>query len=188
MIEILIAMFILSVGMIALSALSAQTMNGTSQSGYMSLSANLASEKLEDLNRWPTWDPHVCVAAASTAGSLTADLQSASVTCNGITATVDYYDDVEISSTSGAACETVSSISGGSQLYTTTCHQSNGLVQTTTSTSSSTAAGGALAFHRRWTIEMDQPLTGLKRVTVLTTLKNGYVRPAVSFQLSMVRP
>ena len=159
MVEILFAMIILAVGMVALSSLAAQTMTGTAQSRFMGLSATLVSEKLEDLNRWPTWDPHVCVASGTTAGSLTADVQAASVTCNSITDTVDYYDDVEISDSTGAICETVSSISGGAQLYTTTCHQSNGLIATTTSTTANTADIGAVAFHRRWTIEMDQPIT-----------------------------
>jgi prepilin-type N-terminal cleavage/methylation domain-containing protein len=188
MLEVLFAMIILAVGMIALSSLAAQTMAGTAQSRFIGLSASLVSEKLEDLNRWPTWDPHVCVASGTTAGSLTADLQAASLTCNSITDTVDYYDDVEISDSNGAVCETVSSISGGAQLYTTTCHQSNGLIATTTSMTANTADIGAVAFHRRWTIEMDQPITGLKRMTVKATLENGFMQPPVSFQLSLVRP
>jgi prepilin-type N-terminal cleavage/methylation domain-containing protein len=188
MVEVLFAMIILAVGMIALSSLAAQTMTGTAQSRFMGLSASLVSEKLEDLNRWPTWDPHVCVASGTTAGSLTADVQAASVTCNAITDTVDYYDDVEISDSTGAICETVSSISGGAPLYTTTCHQSNGLIATTTSTTANTADIGAVAFHRRWTIEMDQPISGLKRMTVKATLENGFMQPPVSFQLSLVRP
>ena len=69
MVEVLFAMIILAVGMIALSSLAAQTMAGTAQSRFMGLSASLVSEKLEDLNRWPTWDPHVCVASGTTAGA-----------------------------------------------------------------------------------------------------------------------
>ena len=188
LIEVLFAMIVLMVGMVALSSLAARTMVGTAQSRFMGLSASLASEKLEDLNRWPTWDPHVCVAAGTTAGSLTADVQAASVTCNSITDTVDYYDDVEISDSTGAICETVSSVSGGAQVYTTTCHQSSGVIATTTSATANTADIGAVAFHRRWTIEMDQPITGIKRMTVLVTLENGFMNPPVSFQRSLVRP
>ena len=114
--------------------------------------------------------------------------QAASVTCNSITDTVDYYDDVEISDSTGAICETVSSVSGGAQVYTTTCHQSSGVIATTTSATANTADIGAVAFHRRWTIEMDQPITGIKRMTVVVTLENGLMNPPVSFQLSLVRP
>ena len=35
---------------------------------------------------------------------------------------------------------------------------------------------------------MDQPITGLKRMTVKATLENGFMQPPVSFQLSLVRP
>jgi Tfp pilus assembly protein PilV len=188
MIEVLFAMIILSVGLIALSSLAAQSLNGTATSRYMSLASTYASEKLEDLNHWPTTDPHVCVASGATAGSLTSDVQAASVTCNGYTDTIDYYDDVQIGDANGASCETTSGLSSGSLLYTTTCHTPGGSLTTTTSPTANTSDQSAIAFHRRWTIEMDQPVTGIKRITVLVTLENGYVQPGVSFQMSMVRP
>jgi prepilin-type N-terminal cleavage/methylation domain-containing protein len=188
MIEVLFAMVILSTGLIALSSLAAQNLNGTATSRYMSLASIYASEKLEDLNRWPTWDPHVCVASGSTVGSLTADDQAASVTCNGITDTVNYYDDVQISDGNGAACETQSGLSNGTESYTTTCHTPGGLMTQTSSGTANTSDTNTVAFHRRWTIEMDQPVTGLKRITVLVTLTNGYVQPPVSFQMTTVRP
>lgn len=194
MIEMLFAMLILSVGLVTLGSLTAQTLNGTAGSRYMGLATTLASEKLEDLNRWPYWDPHVCAASGTTVGSLTADDQAASVTCNGITDTVDYYDDVEINdvsnsdgSTTGAICETVSGLSNGSEQYTTTCHQANGTVATSTSSTANSSDVGAIAFHRRWTIEQDQPVTGVKRITVLVTLENGYLQPPVSYQMTAVR-
>jgi len=183
MIEVLFSMLVLCVGLVALSSLAAQSLNGTARSRYMSLASTYASEKLEDLNHWPTSDPHVCVASGATAGSLTSDIQTASVTCNGLTDTVDYFDDVQIVDTNGAACETTSGTS-----YTTICHNANGTVTTTTSTVASTANIGAIAFHRRWTIEMDQPVTGIKRITVLVTLENGYMQPPVTFQMTAVRP
>jgi hypothetical protein len=50
-----------------------------------------------------------------------------------------------------------------------------------------------MAFHRRWLIEQDPvvngvTLTGSRRITVLVTLSNLSVRPAVNFQMSTVRP
>jgi type IV pilus modification protein PilV len=188
LIETLIAMLVLSVGLVALASLSAQTLNGTAQSRYLNLASTYASEKLEDLNRWPTWDPHVCV-ASGTVGSLTSDVQAASVTCNGITDTVNYYDDVAMSDSSGQVCETVSSLSSGNEVYTATCHLPNGTLTTSTSSTANSIDVGAIAFHRRWTIEANEPISGIKRVTVLVTLENGYLNPQnISFQMSMVRP
>jgi prepilin-type N-terminal cleavage/methylation domain-containing protein len=188
LIEVLIAVIVFSVGLVTLGSLAALTLNGTAASRYRGMATTFASEKLEDLNRWPTWDPHVCVAAGSTAGSLTADVQAASVTCNGITDTVDYFDDVAISDSSGAVCETVSSLSAGNPIYTSTCHTPSGATTTSTSTTANSVDVGAIAFHRRWTIEMDQPITGTKRITVLVTLENGYMNPPITVQESTVRP
>jgi prepilin-type N-terminal cleavage/methylation domain-containing protein len=188
LIEVLIAVIVFSVGLVTLGSLAAFTLNGTAASRYRGMAVTFASEKLEDLNRWPTGDPHVCVAPGSTAGSLGSDVQAASVTCNGITDTVDYYDDVAISDSSGAVCETVSSLSGGNQLYTSTCHTPGGATTTATSTTANSIDAGAIAFHRRWTIEMDQPIAGVKRLTVLVTLENGYMNPPITVQESTVRP
>ena len=188
MLETLVALFVLTTGLVSLASLSSKTMLQTAVSGYTSTASILASEKLEDLNRWPTWDPHVCVAAGGTSGSLTSDSQAASVTCNGITDTVDYYDDVTISTNTGAVCQTVSSIVAGAEQYTTSCHTPGGTMQVSTSPSATAQDVGTIAFHRRWTVEMDQPVTGLKRMTVLVTLANSFVNPGVSFQLSSVRP
>jgi len=188
LIEVLISVFVFAVGLVTLGSLATMTLNGTAASRYRGMATTFASEKLEDLNRWPTWDPHVCVASGSTAGSLTSDVQAASVTCNGITSTVDYYDDVAISDSTGAVCETVSSLSSGSQIYTSTCHTPAGATAISTSTTANAIDIGAISFHRRWTIEMDQPITSVKRVTVLVTLVNGYMNPPVSVQESAVRP
>ena len=79
-------------------------------------------------------------------------MQAASVTCNGITDTVDYYDDVAISDSSGQVCETVSSVSSGSEVYTSTCHTPGGATTPTSATANAIDVG-AVAFHRRWTIE-----------------------------------
>lgn len=188
LIEVLIAVIVFAVGLVTLGSLAALTLNGSAASRYRGMATTFASEKLEDLNRWPTWDPHVCVASGSTAGSLTSDVQAASVTCNGITDTVDYYDDVAISDSSGAVCETVSSLSGGNPVYTSTCHTPGGATTITTNGTANTNDIGAIAFHRRWTIEMDQPITGIKRITVLVTLENGYMNPPITVQESTVRP
>jgi prepilin-type N-terminal cleavage/methylation domain-containing protein len=188
LIETLVAMMVLSIGLVALCSLAAQSLSNTSRSRFAALSADLASEKLEDLSRWPSFDPNVYAVAGATVGSLSSD-QSANVTSGGIpTELVNYYDDVEISDSQGAISETVSQVIAGVTSYKTTSHNPDGTITTSTSTSSTAADVGAVAFHRRWTIEMDQPVTGLRRVTVLVTLSNSYVRPPVTYQMTMVRP
>jgi prepilin-type N-terminal cleavage/methylation domain-containing protein len=195
LIEVLFSILVLSTGILAVASLVAQMEGGTDRSGYLSLASTYASEKLEDLNRYPTWDPHVCVPSTSTAGSLTSDIQAtvgagpsspaATITCGGSSETVDYYDDVQITNSNGQLCETV----GASPTFTTTCHQASGVALATITSSTATAEeSGTISFHRRWTIEMDQPITSVKRITVLVTLNNGYMQPGVSFQLSAVRP
>jgi Tfp pilus assembly protein PilV len=188
LVEALIAVMVLSVGLVALGSLAAQTMTGTSRSRFISLAADLATEKLEDLSRWPTFDPNVYAASGTTAGSLTADT-SANVTSGGIpTELVNYYDDVEISDSSGAVSETVSQVISGSTSYKTTSHNPDGTITTSNSTSNTAADANATSFHRRWTIEMDQPVTGVRRITVLVTLNNSLVQTPVTFQMSTVRP
>jgi len=194
LVETLVAMMILSIGLVALCSLAAQTLVGTSRSEYMSLAADLATEKLEDLSRWPTFnapyspDPNIYAAAGTTVGDLASD-QSANVTSGGIpTELVNYYDDVEISDSKGAVSETVSQVVAGVTNWKTTTHNPDGTITSSSSTTQTTADSGAVGFHRRWTIEMDQPVTGLRRVTVLVTLNNGYIQPPVTVQLTMVRP
>jgi prepilin-type N-terminal cleavage/methylation domain-containing protein len=195
LIEVLFSILVLSVGIMAVASLVAQMESGTDRSGYLSLASTYASEKLEDLNRYPTWDPHVCVASGSSAGSLSSDIQATvgagastpgtSVSCSGTSETIDYFDDVQITNSNGELCETV----GASPTFTTTCHQASGVAVATVTSSTATAEeAGTISFHRRWTIEMDQPITSVKRVTVLVSLNNGYMQPGVSFQLSAVRP
>jgi type IV pilus modification protein PilV len=192
MVEVLVAMLVLSVGLVSLSSLASQTLYGTARSRFAGLAANLASEKLEDLNRWPAAapyspDPNIYAAAGSTAGSLTAD-SSGSVTSDGNTETVDYYDDVEMADSNGAVSETVNQLVGGTLKFVTTTHNPDGTITSTSSTTAAASDTNVISFHRRWLIEMDQPISGVRRITVLVTLSNGFMNPPVSFQTSIVRP
>ena len=188
LIETLVAMMVLAIGLVALCSLAAQTMVGTSRSEYASLAADLATEKLEDLSRWPTFDPNIYAAPGTTVGDLASD-QSANVTSGGIpTELVNYYDDVEISDSKGAVSETVSQVVAGVTNWKTTTHNPDGTITSSTSATQTAADSGAVGFHRRWTIEMDQPVTGLRRVTVLVTLENSYMKAPAQFQMTMVRP
>jgi hypothetical protein len=80
----------------------------------------------------------------------------------------------------------VSSLSGGNIIYNTTYHSPDGRI---TASTSSTAPSNT-TFHRRWIIESNTPVTGVRRITVLVTLKEtaATTGPTVTFQMSLVRP
>jgi type II secretory pathway pseudopilin PulG len=195
-VEVMVAIFILTVALLAVASLATHATRGGVQSKYMSLAATLASEKLEDLNRFAANDPPVCVPTGSaTVGSLTSDVLQTTICPTGTSAGVNYYDDISISlgntggncpgTTSGCFAETVSSQSGGSTVYTTTYHTPDGQVVMASPTSTPPTF---TTFHRRWVIEANQPVTGTRRVTVLVTLMDNSVQPPVTFQMSAVRP
>jgi Tfp pilus assembly protein PilV len=185
--EVLIAMFILTVGLTAMASLVAQSLNGTDRARYLGLATTLTSEKLEDLNHWGATDPHV-----AQGGSLTTDAPPAAI---------DYYDDVDLSNTNGYVSETIAYNNGATTKYSNVIHNAGGYVDTTTSTQAPTGSG-IITFHRRWQIEFGPTVngvslagptvggvpTGSRRVTVLVTLTNKAVNPPVSFQMSLVRP
>lgn len=183
LIEVTVAVGILAVGLMAAAALITRTLQDTARSREMSLAALLASEKLEDLNRWPAADPHVAVAPGATAGSLAADT-TANVVVGGTVTTIAYFDDIVEGQTPGFFSETVSGVDpvSGGVVYTTTTHAPDGTV--TTSVSGAAPAGSS--FKRRWTIEGDQPVPGVRRVTVFVT--NQDPTRLVTFQMSTVRP
>lgn len=202
MVEVVVALAIVSVGVMSAAALTAKLLSTGRQSKYMNLASTLASEKLEDLNHYSPNDPQVCVPSANTSvGSLSSDVMQ-STACppgfgytTGFTSTVTYYDNVSISlsnstsdcpnPTAGCFSETVTGLSGGNTVYTTTYHSPDG--QIVTPTASATAPTN-VTFHRRWIIESNQPVTGTRRVTVLVTLTDKTIRPGVNFQMSLVRP
>jgi prepilin-type N-terminal cleavage/methylation domain-containing protein len=170
--EVLIAITVLAVGLCAMASLVAQSLAGTENARFMALATTLASEKLEDLNRWPSADPHVAAG-----GSLSTDTT---------VGTVKYYDDIDLSNTTGQVSETVA-ITGG---YSTVIHKSTGEVIPNSNTAAPTATG-TVAFHRRWLIESNPVVnsitaTGSRRVTVFVTLSSA--RPVINFQMSTVRP
>ena len=184
LIETLVAMVVLTVGLLGTAALMSQMNFNSTESRYMSTEALLASEKLEDLNHWPIGDPQIAVTNGTTAGSLAADLRQ-TVTVGAVTEQVDYFDQVLISAGNGTIIETVTSTDvSGNTIYTTTTHAPDGRV---TVAASNTAPSGSdmLTFKRRWVIEKDTPVTGVRRMTVVVSLVN---QPnAAQFQASMVR-
>jgi type II secretory pathway pseudopilin PulG len=188
-IEAVVSTMILSVGLMAMAALMTQTLGTTERSQFLGVATTLASEKLEDLNRWPENDPNIFVpTGVPTAGSLTADVVQ-NVTSGAVTESVNYYDDVYLSAINGSVIETRTNLdAGGNVKYVTTSHAANGTITVSAPSSTPPAAQGTAQFKRRWIIEQDQPVTGVRRVTVSVSLINQPIKPPVQFQMSAVRP
>jgi prepilin-type N-terminal cleavage/methylation domain-containing protein len=95
MLEVLIAITILSVGLMALAALLSSMNVTTTNSRYLGTEVLLASEKLEALNQLPC-SPAACDAQLAAGGSLAA---------NNTVAGVNYFDQVQISSNNGTVAD-----------------------------------------------------------------------------------
>jgi hypothetical protein len=194
MLELAISIAILMVGLVGVATMFGRIWGSTSYSEYMIQAATLASEKLEDLNRYPSGDPDVVVTAGNTtAGSLTADTD-ASVTASGVTDSVDYFDEVFMDPSAGSISETVATGTSPNYSYSTTTHNANGTITTPPATTTLSAQmTNSIQFERRWLIEANPTIggtvmTGMRRITVLVTVQNASVQPPVTFQLSVVRP
>jgi Tfp pilus assembly protein PilV len=181
LIEVIFAVFILAVGLLGLAALLATLSGTTTKSRYGGIQAMLASEKLEDLTRRPGVDPAIA-APGGTAGSLTLD-NSQNVTVGAVTENVAYYDDVQISSGNGGITESVST---GNQTFIVTTHSANGSAASGSTTTAPAATPDMLTFHRRWLIEQNVPVTGVRRITVTVSLTDAL--QGAPFQMSTVRP
>jgi prepilin-type N-terminal cleavage/methylation domain-containing protein len=199
LIEVMAAVFILTVGVVSVAALAGGMLASGQQSKYMTLAASLASEKLEDLNRWNDEAPQICVPSAnSSVGSLTSDVLQTTTCPTGASASISYYDDVSITLVSGTDCpgatagcfaDTVSSQSGGTTQYTTTYHSPDGTIPGPSGAPvTSTTAPSSVSFHRRWIIEANSPANGVRRVTVQVHVVAPTVKPMANFRMSMVRP
>jgi type IV pilus modification protein PilV len=158
LIETMVSIAVLTIGLMSVAALMSQTVNTTTHSRYMSTASMLASEKLEDLSRFPSTNP------ALTAGS--------------------YNDVVQISSEQGTINETTST-GGVTTLYTQT---PGGNITVTPGGALPAATSDTLTFNRQWTIVAGAPVAGVNTITVLVTLANSSLKPPVTFQMSMVHP
>lgn len=179
LLEVLIAIVVLSVGLLSAALLLSQSMLTATRSKYMSAASILASEKLEDLSRWPAGDPHVTTNGGS-AGSLTADIMTSIAGTN-----INFFDNISFSMDSGTFSETVSSLDAdGNSVYTTIVHSADGTVTTTNSATPPARTN----FKRRWLIEQDTPVVGVSRVTVRVEFLDQTIRPPVTYEIATVRP
>jgi Tfp pilus assembly protein PilV len=187
MLEVMMAITILAVGMLALAGVISKTSVSTDRSRYMSMAGLQASEKLEELSRLPASDPAIAVTGDSS-GSLAANLGPVTVGTNSVV----YFDEVLLSSGAGNVTETISKPNSttGVAGYLTQTQTPDAGTQSNWSPTPPVAAADSLNFERRWLIE-DSTLTGLpvgaRRITVLVRLLNTPVQPQVTFQMSTVR-
>jgi type IV pilus modification protein PilV len=162
LIETMVAILVLTVGLLSTAALMSTTVSTSARSHYMSMAAMLASEKLEDLDRYTKTD-------VAQGGSLGAD-------------TANYFDQVQISSDNGSISETTTS-GGNTTVYTQ--QPGNGVTVTVGALPAPTP--DTLTFDRRWQIVDDTPIAGVRTITVLVTLTNQSLKPPVTFQMNEVR-
>ncbi len=183
LVEALVAVVVLSVGLLAAAMLMSRTFTTSVESKDMSIATLLCSEKLEDLARYPSADAHVN-AGGGVVGDLNNDVVQ-NVTVGLVTSTINYFDDVFINTGMGTLSETRTGLDpvSGSPNFTQTEVAADGTVTTTVSAGN---PPGQPTFKRRWMIEDNQPIPGLKRITVRVIAMTG-TRPA-TFQMTMVRP
>jgi Tfp pilus assembly protein PilV len=175
-VEVVVASFILIVGVVAVAGVVGSTLGNTARSEYMTQAATLATEKLEDLARYPISDGNVSVPNGISVGNLAGN-------------TAGYYDEVYFSPAQGALVETTTGLdSNGNLQYTTATYTPDGHMSPEVKSSTPPSAAGSTVFNRRWLIEQDQPVVGVRRVTVLVTLLSQATASGVTFQMSMVRP
>src|SRR6202521_4255715 len=114
LLEVMMAITILAVGMLALAGVISKTSGSTDRSRYMSMAGLQTSEKLEELSRLPAKDPAIAIPFGDSAGSLAANIGPVAVG----TATVTYFDEDYLSSGSG---------SSGNGSVTVTIYQRNSI-------------------------------------------------------------
>lgn len=192
LIEVLISIAILTVGLLGMAALVCGTMITGADAKYMNTANVLASEKLDDLNKWPSTDPNVA-AGGSLAGPRTCAVGDT------------YCDEVTVSEVSGAdyivqTQMVFDPVTNTSKPVTTTIvHTSTGCVDTPANCGVAAPVGNGNTYVRRWLITTNPvitnaagattTITGARQVTVLVSLVNsGNAHRPVKFQMSMVRP
>jgi type IV pilus modification protein PilV len=191
LIEVLVSIAILTVGLVGMAAMVSSSLVFGASAKYMNMANVLASEKLDNLNKWPSTDPNV-----APGGSLAGPVNCAA----GDT----YCDQVTVSEASGANYITQSQVvfdpatNTSKSVTTTIVHTNAGCVDTPANCGVPNPTSGGSTFTRRWLITADPvitsdagaptTITGARQITVLVSLINNPVKRPVTFQMSMVRP
>lgn len=209
----MVAIVVLTIGLMSSAMLMANVYRYTVRSRYMALASQLASEELEDLSRWPNntnanppyIDPHIAVPTGSSTCGITGETCIGSLTADtgpqtfpdgsGGNTYVSYYDSVGLATQNGVMSETYkmpcTGAPDGTGNYVTVTYSPDGRTPNSNSNPAPCFANppsAGMTFGRRWVIEQDQPVVGVRRITVLVTLQDLTIQPPVTFQMSMVRP
>ena len=171
LIETMVSILIITVGLVGTAALMSNSVNMGAHARYVSTAALLASEKMEDLDRFPDNDPNLAAG-----GSLTADITG-------------YSDSVQISTANGNINE-VTTANGVTTLYT---QKPDGTVVVTSGAGLPAVTPDMLTYDRRWKIVASPTvgpnvITGAVQITVLVPLTNQALKPVVTYQTSLVHP
>jgi prepilin-type N-terminal cleavage/methylation domain-containing protein len=171
LIEMMVSILVLTIGLVGTAALMSSSVNMGAHARYASTAALLASEKMEDLDRFPDNDPNL-----APGGNLAADVTG-------------YSDSVQISSANGNINETTTA-GGVTYLYT---QNPDGTVFMTVGGTLPATTSDMLTFDRRWQIVANPTvganvITGAVQITVLVTLTNKTLNPPVTYQTSLVHP
>jgi type IV pilus modification protein PilV len=188
LLEVMVSITILSIGLLAVALLVSSTSQSGTRARYMNMANVLASEKLDNLNKYPSTDPNV--ACAAVCGALTGP-----TTC---AAGDDYCDQVTVNEATGANYETQTQVVNGASVTTTIVHTATGCVDTPANCGVAAPAGGGSTFTRRWQVTENPTITavaggsttitGARRITVIVGLNGQSAASPVTFQISMVRP
>jgi type IV pilus assembly protein PilV len=197
LVETVVALAVLAIGLTGVAAMIGNTLRSGTRARYMNVANVLASEKLDNLNQWPSTEVNGTVVAdanVAPGGSLNGPVVCAN--------TDQYCDMVTVNEASGADYETQTAMvpngAGGYTAQTTTIvHTSSGCVDTPANCGVGAPPTGGSTFTRRWLITWNPTIltsggtataAGVRQITVVVTLNDATFSPPVSFQMSMVRP
>lgn len=172
--ELMIALFVLLFGFIAMANLIATSIVVNRSSNRLTSITQLASEKLEELRGLDVTDPKVYPAILSgspsgpvTGGSLTGDVTE-NVNVGGVNYTVSYFDVVYLDQRDGSITRTA----GPDDVFGTYSFQKTALDGTTTDRAACPEPT-QLSYRRRWTIESNTPINGATQITVEVAVKTN---------------
>lgn len=164
--ELMIALFVLLFGFIAMINLIATSIVVNRSSNRLTTLTQLASEKLEELRAYDVNDVH-----AQSGGSLTEDT-TANVDDGTGTHQVAYFDAVYVDQRDGSITRTAGPEDAGTYSSVTTS------LDGTTTGPVQRNEPDQVSYRRRWLIETDHPIVGATKITVEVAVKTNKLSEA----------
>jgi len=179
--RVFIKVSIVAVSMVSTAVLLARISPDSRRSREWSLAGKLAAEKIEELKRLPADDPRLAVTDGKMAGCLTSNV-SQEVGVGPGRSMVKYYDEVVVGD------RAASSAAANPTTTKPAFRDATPKPGTTFGETTNPNEPARTAFNRRWLIQKDVPVAGVKRVTVVVSLEGGDRKPPVTYQLSAAWP